>query len=64
MDCQMVMAVFSHLYITNFIRQPGLMSLGSMLLKIELLTNEEIVELYKSVGNMILARGLKLPAAA
>jgi hypothetical protein len=23
MDCQMVMAVFSHLYITNFIRQPG-----------------------------------------
>ena len=61
MDCQMVMAVFSHLYITNFVRQAGLMTLGQILLKIELLTNEEIVELYKAVGNMILARGLKLP---
>jgi phosphatidate cytidylyltransferase len=61
MDCQMVMAVFSHLYITNFIRKPGLMSLGQLLLKVELLTNDRMLELYKAVGNMILARGLKLP---
>ena len=63
MDCQMVMAVFSHLYLTNFIRQPGLMSVGALLLKIELLTNEELLKLYRAVGRIILSRGLKLPGA-
>ena len=61
MDCQMVMAVLSHLYVTNFIRHPGLMTLGQLLLKIELISNKEIVDLYKAVENMILARGLQLP---
>jgi phosphatidate cytidylyltransferase len=55
------MAVFSHLYITNFIRKPGLMTLGQLLLKVELVTNEEILELYQAIGNTILARGLKPP---
>ena len=62
MDCQMVMAVFSHLYITNFIRQPGLMTIGQLLLKVELLTNDDILELFKAVRNMLVARGLKVPA--
>ena len=61
MDCQMVMALFSHLYITNFIRQPGLMTVGQLLLKIEFLTNENLLRLYKTVGKMIVTRGLKLP---
>jgi phosphatidate cytidylyltransferase len=61
MDCQMVMAVFSHLYITNFIRQPGLMTVGALLLKIELVTNEELLKLYRAVGRIIVSRGLKLP---
>ena len=61
MDCQMVMALFSHLYITNFIRQPGLMTVGQLLLKIEFLTNENLLRLYKAVGKMIVTRGLKLP---
>ena len=62
MDCQMVMAVFSHLYLTNFISQPGLMS-SDVLLKVELLTNEELLKLYRAVGRIILSRGLKLPGA-
>jgi phosphatidate cytidylyltransferase len=61
MDCQMVMALFSHLYITNFIRQPGLMTVGQLLLKIEFLTNENLLRLYKAVGKVIVTRGLKVP---
>ena len=56
MDCQMVMALFSHLYITNFIRQPGLMTVGQLLLKIEFLTNENLLRLYKAVGKMIVTK--------
>jgi phosphatidate cytidylyltransferase len=62
MDCQMVMAVFSHLYITNFVRRPGGgMSLGALLLHIELISNDELVKLYKAVGRMLVARGLRAP---
>ena len=62
MDCQMVMAVFSHLYITNFVRRPGGgMSLGALLLHIELIGNDELVKLYKAVGRMLVARGLRAP---
>jgi phosphatidate cytidylyltransferase len=60
MDCQMVMAVFSHLYITNFVRRAdGGMSLGALLLHIELLTNDELVKLYKAIGRALVARGLR-----
>jgi len=57
----MVMAVFSHLYITNFIRQPGLMTVGQLLLKVELVTNAEMLELFKALRNMLVARGLNPP---
>jgi len=62
MDCQMVMAVFSHLYITNFVRRlDNNMSLGALLLHIELISNDELVKLYKAVGRMLVARGLRAP---
>jgi phosphatidate cytidylyltransferase len=60
MDCQMVMAVFSHLYITNFVRRAdGGLSLGALLLHVELLTNDELVKLYKAIGRALVARGLR-----
>jgi phosphatidate cytidylyltransferase len=62
MDCQMVMAVFSHLYITNFVRRPGgVLSLGALLLHVELVSNAELIKLYKAVGRMLVARGLSVP---
>lgn len=62
MDCQMVMAVFSHLYITNFVRRTSSgLSLGALLLHIELVSNGELVKIYKAVGRMLIARGVPLP---
>ena len=62
MDCQMVMAVFSHLYITNFVRRAGGgMSLGALLLHIELVSNDELVKLHRAVGRALVARGLRAP---
>ena len=62
MDCQMVMAVFSHLYITNFVRSGGGgMSLGALLLHIELISNDELVKLHRAVGRALVARGLRSP---
>jgi hypothetical protein len=34
------------------------MSLGALLLHIELLTNDELVKLYKAIGRALVARGL------
>ena len=62
MDCQMVMAVLSHLYVANFVRMPGMMTVGEVLLKVELVSNEDLLELYVAIGNMCVSRGMRLPS--
>jgi hypothetical protein len=37
------------------------MTVGQLLLKIEFLTNENLLRLYKAVGKVIVTRGLKVP---
>ena len=63
MDCQMVMAVFSHLYITNFVRNAGGsgLSLGQLLLHIQSVSNEELLALYGAVARLLVSRGLPIP---
>lgn len=62
MDCQMVMAVFSYLYITNFVRPPGDLTVGLIVTKMHLMSNEDLLSLYLALRNMVKARGIELPA--
>jgi hypothetical protein len=59
----MVMAVFSHLYITNFVRNAGGsgLSLGQLLLHIQSVSNEELLALYGAVARLLVSRGLPIP---
>lgn len=61
MDCHVINSCFSHMYLNNFVRHVGsAYALGMMLTKIELVSDEHIVELYKATKRMIAARGLRI----
>ena len=52
---------FSHLYLSNFVQHVGgAYALGMMLTKIELVSDEHIVELYKAIKRMVATRGIPI----
>ena len=61
MDCQVINTCFSSLYLSNFVKHVGgSLTLGMLITKIELVSDEHMVELYKSIKSMVEARGLSL----
>ena len=61
MDCHVMNSCFSHLYLSNFVQHVGgAYALGMMLTKIELVSDEHIVELYKAIKRMVATRGIPI----
>ena len=59
MDCQVINSCFSSLYLSNFVKHVGgSLTLGMLLTKIELVSDEHAIELYNALGKMLKTRGL------
>ena len=60
MDCQIIMAVFSYIYIDSIV---GLGDVASLLRdRAELMSGEELVELYRILTSVLRHRGFDIPA--
>lgn len=63
LDCQVINSCFSSIYLANFVKHVGgSLTLGMLLTKIELVSDEHMLHLYEALGKMVEARGL-LPAS-